>query len=326
MKKDVYIFKSGELKRKDNTLVFECEEKRTYIPVETVERLHVFGKVSMNTDFLEIISKYKIIINFYNYHGFYTGSFIPRETKISGYLTIKQAEKFLESSERKYLATSFVEGAIFNMKRNIRKKESNSKFIQEIEKHENKIYQAQTIPDLMGIEGQIRNIYYTAFSYLIKNEEFNFKKRTKRPPLDPVNALISFGNSMIYTTALAEIYKTNLCPTISYLHEPSEKRYSLILDVTEIFKPLIVDPLILKLLNRKILTLKDFDIENNFTYLNENGKKKFITYYEEKLNSTIKHRKLNRNVSYRGLIRLEYYKLIKHIIGDQFYKPLKPWW
>ena len=326
MKKDVYIFKSGELRRKDNSLVFEGEEKRTYIPVEAVERLHVFGKVSMNTDFLEIVSKHKIIINFYNYHGFYIGSFAPRETKISGYLTIKQAEKYLDPDERRYLATSFVEGAIFNMKRNIRKKESNSQFLQEVEDLEGQIYRVQTIPNLMGIEGQIRNIYYTAFSYLIKNEEFDFEKRTKRPPLDPVNALISFGNSMIYTTALAEIYKTNLNPTISYLHEPSEKRYSLILDVTEIFKPLIVDSLIIKLINSKILTLKDFDIEDNFTYLNENGKKKFIAYYEEKLNSTIKHRKLNRKVSYRGLIRLEYYKLIKHIIDDQTYKPLKPWW
>jgi len=326
LKKDVYIFKNGELKRKDNTILFESKGKKTYIPVEMVERLHLFGKVSMNTDFLEITSKHKIIINFYNYYGFYIGSFIPRETKVSGYLTIKQSEKYLDSEERMYLATSFVDGAIFNMKRNIRKKKSYSQFIKEIESLEKHIYQVNTIPNLMGVEGQIRNIYYTAFSYLIKNEEFNFEKRSKRPPLDPINALISFGNSMIYTAALAEIYKTNLNPTISYLHEPSEKRYSLILDVTEIFKPLIIDPLILKLINNKILTLNDFDIEEKFTYLNESGKKKFITYYEEKMSSTVKHRKLNRNVSYRGLIRLEYYKLIRHIIDDQIYKPLKPWW
>jgi CRISPR-associated protein Cas1 len=78
----------------------------------------------------------------------------------------------------------------------------------------------------MGAEGRMRKIYYEAFNVILKNG-FEFQKREKRPPTDPINALISFGNSLMYTTVLGEIYKTQLDPTVSYLHEPSTKRFSL---------------------------------------------------------------------------------------------------
>ncbi|MDQ0149376.1 CRISPR-associated endonuclease Cas1 [Eubacterium multiforme] len=130
----------------------------------------------------------------------------------------------------------------------------------------------------------------------------------------------------MYTTVLGEIYKTQLDPTISYLHEPSTKRFSLSLDIAEIFKPLMVDPIIFKLINKNMITLKDFIIKDELCYLNDMGKKKFIREYENKLMTTIKHRTLNRKVSYRTLIKLECYKLIKYFIENEEYKGLKAWW
>lgn len=184
---------------------------------------------------------------------------------------------------------------------------------------------SKCITELMGAEGRGRKKYYEAFNYFLK-EDFSFKSRQKRPPIDPINALISFGNSIMYTTVLGEIYKTQLDPTISYLHEPSTKRFSLSLDIAEIFKPLIVDTVIFTLINKNMITKKDFIIEEGLCYLNENGKKKFIREFENKLNTTIKHRALNRKVSYRYLIKLECYKLIKAIIGEEEYKAIKVWW
>ena len=177
----------------------------------------------------------------------------------------------------------------------------------------------------MGIEGRIRKTYYKSFNEIFKNR-FTFGKREKRPPKDPINALISFGNSIMYTNVLKEIYKTQLDPTISFLHEPSTKRFSLSLDIAEIFKPLIIDPIIFSLVNNKRLNKSDFTYEEEICYLNESGKKKFLSDFEGKMNTTIKHRKLNRQVSYRYFIRLECYKLIKHFIGDEKYKVLKAWW
>jgi len=176
------------------------------------------------------------------------------------------------------------------------------------------------------LEGKVREIYYSKFSDILRGKFFSFSKRVRRPPSNAVNALISYGNSLLYSAVLAELYRTQLDPTVSYLHEPSISRYSLSLDISEIFKPLIVDSLIFSLVNKKVLKKEDFDLTLNYALLSESGRRKFVKAFDEKMKTTIRHRTLKRNVSYRYLIRLECYKLIKHLISDDVYKPLKAWW
>ena len=137
--------------------------------------------------------------------------------------------------------------------------------------------------------------------------------------------MISFGNSLLYYTTLSEIYNTYLHPSISFMHEPSERRFSLALDIADIFKPIIVERTIFNLINNKMISEDDFDRDIGIL-LNDQGKKTFIKEYNEKLNTTIRHPELNRDVSYRYLIRLECYKLIKHMIGDKKYVSFKMWW
>jgi CRISPR-associated protein Cas1 len=211
------------------------------------------------------------------------------------------------------------------MLRNLREYKNTFGFQERIRTELATAFEAKSISELMGCEGRARDAYYQSFN-MIFNNDFSIEKREKRPPSNPVNALISFANSMIYSTVLSEIYHTQINPTISYLHEPRERRYSLSLDIAEIFKPLIADPVIFKLVNNNVLKLEDFDEDVNFCYMNEAGRKKFLKEFDQKLSTTIKHRKLKRNVSYRTLIRLECYKLIKHFIGDEIYAPFKAWW
>lgn len=326
MVKDYYIMSNGRIKRQDNTVYFidDMEAKRA-LPVEQIDDLHVFGEVDLNTKLLNFISKYGIQIHFYNYYGFYSGTYYPKEKNVSGYTVVWQSACYLKNTERMKLASSFVKSAAFHMLRNLRYYKVSQCFIDDIQKEVESIDKTKNIPELMGCEGRIHKHYYAAFNEILKNG-FSFTKREKRPPTDPVNALISFGNSMMYTNVLSEIYKTQLDPTVSFLHEPSTKRFSLSLDIAEIFKPLIIDPLIFYLVNNRMLTKKDFEYEDEICYLSENGRKKFLGEFEKKMNTTIKHRKLNRQVSYRMFIRLECYKLIKHFIGDEEYKPLKAWW
>jgi len=326
MSKPYYIFSSGRLSRKENTIYVEAEDNiKKSIPIEDVESLHIFGEVDLNTKFLNFLSQQNIPIHFYNYYGFYSGSFMPREKNISGNLTVKQVEFYIDPIKRQYIAISFIEGAIFHMQRNLREYEGTEKFVEILKTELLNAYNTKSIPELMGCEGRARDTYYQAFNVILKNN-FSFVKREKRPPTNPINALISFGNSIIYSIVLTQIYLTQLNPTISYLHEPGEKRYSLSLDISEIFKPLIVDPVIFKLVNNNMLNEDDFDEDLNFCYLTENGRKKFIKEIDQKLNTTIKHRKLKRNVSYKQLIRLECYKLIKHFLSDEVYVPFKAWW
>jgi len=150
--------------------------------------------------------------------------------------------------------------------------------------------------------------------------------RSKQPPLNIVNSLISFGNMLCYSECLRSIQQTQLNPTVSFLHEPGERRYSLALDISEIFKPLLVDRVIFKVLNKNELQENDFDKKLNKIVLKNKGKKKFLQAYELRLQETIKHRSLNRNVSYKHLIKLECYKLQKHLLNIKEYKPFKMYW
>ena len=176
----------------------------------------------------------------------------------------------------------------------------------------------------MGIEGNIRQVYYDAFDLILN--DFEMGGRTKQPPRNEVNALISFGNMMCYSQCLRAIHQTQLNPTVSYLHTPGERRYSLALDISEIFKPILVDRVIFKLLNKKEIQERHFDKRLNSCLLNPSGKKIFVKAMEERFNETIKHRSLNRNVSYKHLIKLECYKLAKHLLGMEDYKPFKMYW
>lgn len=327
MGKDYYIFSNGRIKRKDNTIYFITEDQsKKAIPIEDIERLHLFGEIDFNTKFLNYISRYSILISIYNYYGFYSGTYYSKKKNVSGVVLVNQSLYYNDENKRLKIAKSFIDSAFHHILRNLRRhSEIPRELISGIVKERENMNRATSIVELMGAEGRGRKKYYEAFNYFLK-EEFTFNSRQKRPPVDPINALISFGNSMMYTTVLGEIYKTHLDPTISYLHEPSTKRFSLSLDISEIFKPLIVDTVIFTLINKNMITKKDFNIENGFCYLNDDGKRKFIREYENKLSTTLKHRSLNRKVSYRTLIKLECYKLIKCVIENEEYKSLKAWW
>lgn len=326
MPRNYYIFINGRIKRKENTIYIETQNgEKKAIPIEDVEVIHIFGEVDLNTKLLNFLAQQNKVVHFYNYYGYYSGSFMPRDRNVSGELVIRQVKYFLSQEERFYLAKCFVDSALFHMMKNLKEYEETIEFQERISEEAKKLNYAKTISELMGCEGRAREAYYQAFNKILK-KEFTIEKREKKPPSNPTNALISFANSLIYTAVLSELYHTQLNPTISYLHEPRERRYSLALDIAEIFKPLIGDKLIFKLVNSEIIKLEDFDEDLNYCYLNEQGKRKFIKAFDEKLSTTIRHRKLKRNVSYKTLIRLECYKLIKHFLGDEVYKPLKAWW
>ena len=330
MKQSFYVYNNGDLKRKDNTLQFtNYDGEKRDIPIERISDIYVMSEMSFNTAFLNYISKYGISIHFFNYYNYYTGSYYPKDALLAGGLLVKQAEYYSDYEKRLQLAKKFLQAAAENIYRNLRYYNGRGKDVEsqmkEIDRLRNTLSNAETIEMLMGIEGNIRQHYYAAWNAIV-NQEINFNKRVMHPPDNMINSLISFVNSLIYAKTLSEVYHTQLNPTISYLHEPGSRRFSLSLDIAEIFKPLIIDPIIFSLINNKRLTKKDFMYEDEICYLSEEGKKKFLSEFENKMTTTIKHRKLNRKVSYRYFIRLECYKLIKHFIGDEKYKVLKAWW
>lgn len=195
----------------------------------------------------------------------------------------------------------------------------------EVDSLRKKIPSTESIEELMGIEGNIRKHYYKAWNVIV-DQEIHFEKRVMHPPDNMINSLISFVNSLIYSKVLSEVYHTQINPTVSYLHEPGVRRYSLCLDIAEVFKPLIGDRLIFSLLNRKQITEDSFTKELNFLHLKKESSRLIARELEERLKKTIMHKELERQVSYQYLIRLEVYKLIKHLIGEKEYEGFKIWW
>ncbi len=325
--RDYYIFKSGRIRRDENTVEFENSigDKKSF-PINDIYSIHLFGEIDLNTKFIVFMNKNGIPLHFYNYYGYYSGSFYPREKLLSGFLIVKQVKYYLDLEKRVEIAKEFVSTAIHNILSNLEHYRKNGKdvssFIDLIQQESKGIDEIKLNSELMGIEGRSRNLYYSSFKKFLR-AGFELEKRVKNPPDNKINCLLSFGNSLMYATTLTEIYHTQLSPTISYLHEPGERRYSLALDISEVFKPLIVDRVIFNLINNRIINDEHFVKELNSCYLNEQGRRIFLAEYQKKIETTIRNLKLKRNISYQRLIRIECFKLIKHILGEKTYIGLK---
>lgn len=331
MKKTYYIFTSGSLKRRDNTIYFESDDgKKHFIPIADTSDIVVFGEVDVNKRFLEFLSQQEVTLHYFNHYGYYMGTFYPREYLNSGYMVLKQAEYYLDNSSRFDIARRIVEGSVKNILRVLKYYENRGKHVEErvaaIEDLISGVDECDNIPALMAIEGNIRDQYYRAFDEIIGQPDFVFENRSRRPPKNHLNALISFGNSILYTVCLSQIYRTHLDPRIGYLHTTNFRRFTLNLDVAEIFKPIIIDRVIFTLLGRNIITINDFEKGTEGIMMKERARQNFVSQLEEKLKTTIKHRDIGHNVSYRRLIRLELYKLEKHLMGEKKYEPFVATW
>ena len=320
-----YIFSMGELRRKDNSIAFSNKKGHFYIPIEDTRELYCFNEVSFNTKLLDFISRAGIALHLFNYHGNYSGTFYPKDSLISGDLTIKQSYAYME--DRFSVAKNIVQAIASNIHETLyhyyrHDKKELKPYLDWLKRDVPKFLAKElTIKQTMFIEGQIWMRFYDSFNCFLP-EDFIMNKRVKRPPDNPINALISFGNTLLYTKTISQIYNTHLNQAISFLHSPREGRFSLSLDLSEAFKPIIVFKTIFDLVGRKQLQVaKHFDKSLNYALLNEKGKKIFIDAFETRLNETFMHPKLKRKVSYKHCIKLDGYKLIKHILDGQDFMP-----
>ena len=267
--RDYYITRAGRIRRSENTIDIELADgsKRT-IPINDIKSIHIFSEADLNTKLLVFLNQHGIPVHVYNYYGYYSGTFYPREKLVSGIIVVNQVEYYKDLVKRLYLAREFIATAVHNIEQNLTHYKDAGKdvspFLEKIEHEIGALESKQSIPDIMGVEGRCREIYYSAFDSFLR-DGFAFERRSKQPPENRLNALISFGNSLMYATTLSEIYHTQLHPSISYLHEPGERRFSLALDLAEVFKPIIVDRTIFNLINNRILDpQKHFVISSPF--------------------------------------------------------------
>jgi CRISP-associated protein Cas1 len=209
---NLYLNSSGTLSRSDNSLSFQTESRTIDYPVETTEAIYLFGEASLNTKLLNFGGQKRIPIHVFNYYGNHTGTFLPHAEQISGALVIKQVRAFQSKDRRLNICRSLISTAGFNMACNLRRNARGSTEVLQIQTLLQKLESATSPEEVMGIEGAIRRIYYDHWQDWMGLETPFF--RDYQPPSNPINALLSFLNALLYTAVVTEIYRTGLYPAL----------------------------------------------------------------------------------------------------------------
>ena len=318
MPKPLFITKHGKLGRKGNTLYFSGEDMEKIVPIAQVSQIHCMGSVTLTSGAVDLVSVKGIPVHFYTVDGRYKGSFLPRKAG-NGKLKIAQVQHYLDSNKRKYIAQQIILGIKNSMLKSLRDSKIDTSALKEVE------IAASSIEKLRGSEARLWSEYYRLFAKIIR---MKFTRRTRRPPRDGVNAMISYGNVLLYGIMLSSIIKANLDPDISFLHEPMESRFSLTLDLSEPFKPLLVMRTVKRIINKGIIKRQDFvkSQKNEGVYLSSEGRRKFVKELNKTLSSTVYSSKLKRSVSYLSIMEYEAKRFSYHFTGRKKYKAFKPWW
>lgn len=317
MIKNFYVLSEGILSADQFVFRFDSKNKLTRLPVETVAGINLYGGVSITSGALKLAGEHNIPLHLFGYYGNYMGSYWPKEAYFSGDLTIKQALLFSDNSKRIYLASELVKGIFRNM-RNLLKK-----FGADVTEFRLNL-DDESINSIMLSEARMRKDYYLLLDSIIP-DPFKINTREKRPPTNYGNSLISFANSLLYSEFVTQARYTSINVTIPFYHSPESGRFALSLDLSEVFKPGLVDRLILSLIKQGIIhgSTDHFNSVGNGILLNERGRKIFIENWESWLDSASYNDKLKRKVSHRELIRMEIHKFVKEVEGIESYKTIK---
>lgn len=322
--KEIYIFRDSKLSKKDDTIYMESENKKEYIPVASIDVIHIFGDFSCTKPLLELIARYDIILYLYNYVGKCVGIFTPSTQKGNGTILLSQCRAYDDIEKRISIARQIVIAATETMIENLKYYNRRGKKLEEeitSIKYNLSILASQTsVEHIMAIEGRIHTIYYSAFNKIITQDGFEFTVRSRKPPKDPVNTLISFLNTLVYNEVLSQIFTTSLSPAISYLHSSNERKYSLNLDIAELFKPILTDQVIFSVLNKKMIQKEDFVVKDG-VYMKENAKRLLVEQFHHKLCTSIQQSKQEKPTTYQQLIRQELMKLQRYLIDGEGYLP-----
>lgn len=324
-----HIIQDGILSKKDFHLLFENENTKRLIPVDIMDNLNIYSDVIFSSNFFNFANREAFNVNLFNYRGENIGRFVPAKNKRNIRLELAQLKLFFNDKERLRIAKKIENASIFNLRATLRYyfRRINNKELKEVidflTGQLKRINEANNINTLMMYEAQARQKYYSTFKQIINEPEFRFIQRTRRPPKDPINALISFANTLLYNRFANEIFKTNLDIKLGILHSAYKRNENLNLDLADIYKPIIADRIIFTMINRKMLDAKrDFMfMENGGVYLGPSAKRQMISQFEKKLSQKVNVN--GKRLTYGELMRKELKNLEKYLLRNEKYQPYK---
>ena len=306
------------------------KQKLLDVPLIKVEGLVVLGRATISPAALAEILERKIPLSFLTQTGKYLGKF---ESEMSKNIFVRQAQwKAMGESEKAiHVVRGFVRGKLKNYRMMLyrsQRKHPELQLADAIARLGNAITpieQTNNINSLRGLEGAGSAAYFGAFNQLIRTEGFSFATRNRRPPTDPINALLSFGYSLLRHDVQSAVNIVGFDPYLGYLHCQHYGRPGLALDVMEEFRPLVVDAVVLSAINLRKLTPADFTSEtlSNAVLLSPDGRREFLKLYEQKKQSEFKHPVLGRSCTYQEAFEIQARFLAKYLMGEiEKYPPL----
>ena len=343
---DCLLIQVPEKRGEGGTVIAPAFKKR--IPLVKVDDVVVVGEVTMTSSALHMLLEKNIEIHFLGYYGQFKGRLTPGLSKNS-LLRMAQHRAHNDLCKRAELARRFVIGKLSNQRTMLQRsnrRQADPLFKQEIEQIGSIIRRLSTlstevgttytlatgdtgiegtpIETILGMEGAGSAAYFNCFGNMLSDQQqWTFAGRVKRPPTDPVNALLSYGYALLTSQVASAVQIIGFDQFIGYLHSSVYGRPALALDLMEEFRPIIVDSVVLTLLNNRMLSKDDFYVELGAYRLKNEPRKTVLTRFEERLNEEITHPIFGYKVKYRRCIELQARLLAKYLTGEiNEYPPL----
>jgi CRISPR-associated protein Cas1 len=288
------------------------------LPLHQVRAIYLYGAVQMTAQAAESCLEYGIDVAYFAGSGRFLG--LLRGLPASGVdARLGQARLFEESFFRVKLARECIRAKIHNQRVMLmRNGEVSDRVLRLLAQARDATDDARDIPELMGCEGAAANLYFEQFASMLKGDvwKFDFQGRNRRPPRDPVNALLSLGYSILAKELAGMCHAVGLDPFLGFMHQPRYGRPALALDLMEEFRPLIADSVAITLVNRGEIDPADFIKSANGTFLNEQGRRRFWEAWFRRLDSEVSHPEFGYKMSYRRMLEVQARQLWRVVRGD----------
>lgn len=316
-------------KERETIIIKQGKNKLGQFPAINIGNILCFGQVSVSPFLMGYCGEQGINLSFYTEYG----KFLARvQGNQSGNVLLRRTQYRWadENTKSVSIACLIVAAKIANSRavlmreirnhgENILLKNASTHLAASIRCSQN----AKSVSELIGIEGDAANIYFSVFNELLRGSKFSFSGRVRRPPTDPVNALLSFAYTLIANECSSALQGVGLDPYVGFLHQDRPGRTSLAQDLLEEFRAYWADRFVLTLINRKQIQLKDFVTEaSGAVRLTDDARKEFLTAWQKRKQTEITHPYLNEQVPIGLLPHCQAMLLARHIRGDtEFYPP-----
>ena len=315
----------------DERLTVKFEKNKILdVPLLKVDGIVVLGRATISPALVYELLERHIPLTFLTESGRYLGRLEPEVTKN---IFVRKAQwQAAENSQTSVGAVqSFVRGKLKNYRYIMlrRQRQSSgldlSKSITQLENAIAPIDNTENVDSLRGLEGAGSAAYFGGFNQMLRTTEFNFTRRVRRPPTDPVNSLLSFGYSLLRHDVQGAVNIVGFDPYLGYLHCDRYGRPSLALDLMEEFRPLVIDSMVLSTLNKQLFKPEDFETESvsGAVSLTKEARKTFLKLYTQRKQTEFKHPVMKRKCTYQEAFEIQARLLSKYLMGQtDKYPPL----